>query len=138
MSTVPAMDALVPHRRAMQLLDAVLRWDDLSVTCVVTLRDGAAFVVDGRAPTSLCLEHIAQAAAAHLGLRAGETPRRGHLIAVRELVLHAPHLVVGDALEVTATRDGESDDVARYAGSVSRGGVCVAEATITVRMQGAP
>ncbi len=111
------LEALVPHRGPMLLLDRVTGREGPTVTCEVTVREGATFVEGGRVPAAAFLEYMAQAAAAHAGLR-GEGGRAGFLLGARELVLHADGAAVGERLEVRATLDWEGGAMASYLGEV--------------------
>ena len=64
------MDAWVPHRGAMNLLETVERCDDESIVARVRVPDHGLFVgVDG-VPAWVGIEYMAQAVAAWSGARA--------------------------------------------------------------------
>lgn len=86
----------------------------------------------GRAPASICVELIAQAAAAALS-SVGEG-RRGHLLAVRSLALYADSVSVDEPLVVSAEVSSEGD-LARVRGEVRLDGALLACATLTVRLE---
>lgn len=139
--TFPVIESLVPQRDAMMLLDRVVARDDDSATCELTVREGAAFVREGRVPAAVFLEYMAQAAAAFVGLRARDhhrAPREGYLLAAREMDLFTDGARVGDALRVRATRLDEDGALARFRAEVTRDGVTLATATLTVHLGAAP
>lgn len=123
----------LPHVGAMRWLGATGRREGEGLWCPVRLRSDGPFVRHGEAPASVCVELIAQAGAALLALCHEGPPRRGHLLAVRALSLHAPALRVDDALgvRVRATLGGE---LASVQGEVLRGEEVLAAATLTVRL----
>lgn len=125
----------LPHQGAMRLIEGPATFGADVVQCRAALRADGPFTRDGRAPASLCVELIAQAAAALLA-RDGDGPRGGHLLAARGLELFADELRVGDELEVRA-RVARSDDLATVEGSVHRRGERVATARLTVLRRGA-
>ncbi|MFO0624677.1 MAG: hypothetical protein U0325_03605 [Polyangiales bacterium] len=128
-----AVPLRVPHAGAMRWLDAHGWREGDALCCPVSLRDDNPFVRAGAAPSSVSVELIAQAAAALLALDASEAPRRGHLLAVRALTLHAPTLRLDEPLRVRvrATLGGE---VAAVQGEVLRDAEVLASASLTVRL----
>lgn len=132
----PPLEELLPHRPPMLLLDALVAAEDKAVTCRVTLREGAPFVRAGRASALLALEYFAQAVAALFAFKArsADAPpfRGGVLLGARELELAAPHLRVGDTLDVTCREHWASGPVAHYQCALHRGDERVAAGAITV------
>lgn len=113
------IEELVPHRAPMLLLDRVTAFEGASVTCEVTVRDGAMFVEEGRVASPVFLEYMAQTAAAHAGLTAHHgASRAGMLLGARELVLDVDEARVGEVLTVTATLDADDGVTALYLGEV--------------------
>lgn len=99
--------ALIPHAGAMCLLDSVVGWDSISITCLASSHRDADHPLarDGRLDCVCGIEYAAQAMAVHFGLTAGQRPTSGYLASVRDVVCHVARLdlLAGD-LEVTATR----------------------------------
>lgn len=138
--TFPPIESLVPQRGAMRMVDRVVARDARSVTCELAVREGAAFVRDGRVPAAALVEPMAQAAAALIGLRArdaGGAPGVGHLLAAREVDLFADGARVGDVLRVRADCLDDDGSLARFRAEVTRDGALLATATLTVRRGGA-
>jgi len=82
---------------------------------------------------------MAQAVAAYAGLvarSAGEPIRIGYLIGVRELKLEAESFVPGDVLTVRARRVWGDDQLGNFEADVTRSGVEVARASLTVFREG--
>lgn len=124
----------LPHEGPMRWLGASGRREGDALRCPVRLRADGPFVRHGEAPSSVSVELIAQAAAALLALSDEGPPRRGHLLAVRALSLHAPMLRLDDALTVRV-RASLGGELASVRGEVLRGDEVLADATLTVRLE---
>lgn len=105
-NSIPPVDALVPHRGDMLWLERLVRADEDVVEALATPREGAWYVEGGEGmPAWLGLELMAQAVAAHAGLRgwrAGEAPKPGVLLGCRLYEAYVPSFPAGGALRVTA------------------------------------
>ncbi|MEZ4393144.1 MAG: hypothetical protein R3A48_18815 [Polyangiales bacterium] len=119
----------------MRLIEGPAAFEADAVQCRAEVRADGPFTRGGSAPASVCLELIAQAAAALLA-RGDDGPRGGHLLAARSLELFADELRVGDLLDVRA-RVARSEGLATVDGSVHRGRERVATARLTVLRRGA-
>jgi predicted hotdog family 3-hydroxylacyl-ACP dehydratase len=99
------MDAWVPHRGAMNLLDAVVHCDEHAVEARVRVpADGVFANADGM-PAWVGIEYMAQAVAAWSGARAragGGSPRIGYLLGSRRYEAAVPAFEVGAELQVFA------------------------------------
>jgi predicted hotdog family 3-hydroxylacyl-ACP dehydratase len=102
----PEVAGLVPHAGPMRLIARVLAHDESSTTCEVVVDEQALFRdAEGRIPSYLALEYMAQCVAAHAGLQAraaGESPRVGFLVGSRRLRLHCLDFGAEGRLEVRA------------------------------------
>jgi predicted hotdog family 3-hydroxylacyl-ACP dehydratase len=136
------IEALIPHRGAMCLLDRLLRWDDERIECLA---------VDHRDPdhplrtasglmASAAIEYAAQAAALHGGLSAqaaGATARPGFLASARDVRLalwrldDLPVLPV-DALHILAERQAADATRLLYAFRVRHGDREIASGRLAV------
>ena len=115
----PPLETLVPHRAPMLLLDRVTGFEGASVSCELTVREGAMFVTDEGVAASVFIEYMAQAAAAHAGLTAiGAVARAGSLLGAREFVLDVDRARIGEVLTVRATLDWDDGVSALYLGEV--------------------
>ena len=132
--------AMIPHQDAMCLWDAVIAWDDRSVT----LRSGShrdphnPLRSDGQLRALHLCEYGAQAMAVHGGLRArdgGAAPRPGMLVALRGVQLHVARLdeLAGD-LDCVAEVLIESDASQQYAFRIRCNGVLLAEGRAAVML----
>jgi len=134
------IEAHIPHRGAMCLLDGVLEWDARHVVCRASSHGDPAnpLRVGGTLPAACGIEYGAQAMAVHGGLRAppdqGAAP--GYLVAVRNAQLHAARLddIAAD-LEVSATCRVADPTGLAYDFTVSAGGRLVAEGRATVALR---
>lgn len=122
----------LPHAPPAQLIDRVNQHDARHIACSARLRALPYADADARIETSLCIELVAQAAAAHLALRGDGSARPGVLLAVRRAQLHVASLQVDDDLEVHATLTTSADPLAHYSGRVLRGAEEVAALDISV------
>jgi predicted hotdog family 3-hydroxylacyl-ACP dehydratase len=109
----PAIEELVPHRAPMLLLDRVEDDGDRTTTCGLTIREDSSFVENGAVPSYLALEYMAQAVAAHAGLRdvrKGQPVSIGYLIGARNVEFLVDEFRVGDQLRIIVSHvwcDGE-------------------------------
>jgi len=100
-----AMDAWVPHRGAMSLLDAVAHRDELGVEARVRVPAAGLFNVEGGVPAWVGIEYMAQAIAAWSGGRAragGGSPKIGYLLGSRRYEAVLPVFPAGAELRVLA------------------------------------
>jgi predicted hotdog family 3-hydroxylacyl-ACP dehydratase len=90
------IEALVPQRGAMCLLDRVLSWDADGIVCASAShrRDDNPLRARGRLHAVAGIEYAAQAVALHgaLAARAGRAIGPGVLASLREVELHAERL----------------------------------------------
>ncbi len=100
-----AMDAWVPHRGAMSLLDAVEHCDDERIEARVRVPAGGLFEGADGMPAWVGIEYMAQAIAAWSGARArtaGGSPRIGYLLGSRRYEAAVPAFEAGAELRVFA------------------------------------
>jgi len=135
MMTYPPPSSLLPHSGRAILLDEVVEADAERIVCRVLIRADSPFVENGRVPSVVVLEYMAQAIAALAGLQAkasGNEPRVGLLLGTHELTLAADTLGVGDELLVEANRVFGDDSMGSFDCITSRSGTQVAAATLNV------
>jgi predicted hotdog family 3-hydroxylacyl-ACP dehydratase len=101
--TVLDIDALVPHRRPMRLIDEILAIeDDAATTAAVVTRDWPTFAA-GAAHALLMIELVAQTAAVVGGYKALTTPsgrpaRKGMLVGIKRAAFQVDRLPRGTRL----------------------------------------
>lgn len=135
MSAFPPIARLLPHGPPMILVDEVVADGGGVTVCRVVVREGAAFVEDGRVPAVVAIEYMAQTVGAFAGLRAREAGlpvRVGYLLGTRELVLETDSFAVGDELRIEAREVWNDLPLGAFACTVTRAGVRVAAATLNV------
>ena len=99
------MDAWVPHRGAMNLLETVEHCDELGIVARVRVPSEGLFAADGGVPAWVGIEYMAQAIAAWSGARsrqAGGSPRIGYLLGSRRYEAAVPAFAAGLVLQVFA------------------------------------
>ncbi len=99
------MDAWVPHRGAMSLLETVEQCNELGIVAVVRVPAEGLFNGDDGVPAWVGIEYMAQAVAAWSGARAragGGSPRIGYLLGSRRYEAAVPAFRVGAELRVFA------------------------------------
>jgi len=106
MGTFSAIEDLLPHRGAMLLLDSVVSADERSIVANATVREAAWYLDEqGGMPAWIGIELMAQAVAAHAGLRGrleGKPPGRGVLLGCRAYRARVPRAPAGAVLKVSA------------------------------------
>lgn len=135
MLSCPSIEALLPHRAPMILLDEVHDVAAESIICKVILRASSPFVENGRVPAIVGLEYMAQCVAAFAGLQAfrqGRPVRVGYLIGARLVEFSVDAFEVGEELDVRATRVWGDDALGNFECSVDSIGRRVAAAVLTV------
>lgn len=140
MTEYPKLEALLPHRAPMILLDHVQDEADGSLTCKVTLRPESPFVENGSVPAVVATEYMAQCVAAYAGLRAvrrGEPVQTGYLIGARTMEFAIDAFSVGEELIVKVRHVWGDDILGNFQCTVDSSGRRVASAVLTV-FQGDP
>ena len=106
MSDAHPLDAWLPHRGRMRLIDSVERCDAEGIACTAVVRPDGLFTGPDGMPAWIGVELMAQAAAAWSGARsreAGGGPRVGYLVSARRYDAHVPVFAPGAALTVRAS-----------------------------------
>ncbi len=136
----PPVARLVPHEPPSRFIDEVLDSDENGIVCSARVAPDNLYVRAGKARSVVCIEYMAQAIAAFSGSRrdAGAKPRIGYLIAATRLALLVDAIHEGDVLRVEARRVWGDSALGKFECSVSRGGVLIASASLSVFMPGVP
>jgi predicted hotdog family 3-hydroxylacyl-ACP dehydratase len=128
------VEELVPQRGTMCLLESIDDYGDSWLQASLSIRPDSAFAGAAGVPGWLCIEYMAQAAAAFAGLeqvQAGEFPSIGLLIGTRYYHCMFDVIPIGSRISVhvkIALRD--SEDFAAYECTLSSGGQIFAECTL--------
>lgn len=138
------IEALIPHRGAMCLLDALLECDDGQIRCRATAHTDLAHPLRTAQglPAAAALEIASQAMALHgaLNAPAGAPARAGFLASARDLRLHVAWLDQAPGpLVVQATRLAGDAQQALYRFALhDAGGRALAEGRAAVILDGEP
>ena len=131
-----AMDAWVPHRGAMNLLDTVERFDDLAIEALVRVPSQGLFNTADGVPAWLGIEYMAQAVAAWSGARAragGGSPKIGYLLGSRRYEAAVASFPVGAELRVLAQCELMGDNgLGLFDCRIEHGGRVVANGRLSV------
>jgi 3-hydroxymyristoyl/3-hydroxydecanoyl-(acyl carrier protein) dehydratase len=120
----PPMDALVPHRPPMRLVERFVGEAEGGATCLARIAEGCGFAQGAAAPAIAMLEAAAQTAAAWEALRrsrasGGREPRIGYLVSARDVVLGRATVPVDTALHATVRLDAHAPPLSHYVVSVA-------------------
>ena len=135
------IEAMIPHKDAMCLWDAVVDWDDGRIRLRSTSHRDPAHPLrsDGRLRAVHLCEYGAQAMAVHGGLRgaaAGGAPKVGFLVALRDVTVHVARIDdLSGALEGEAELLAESPATQQYAFRLYHDGTLLAEGRAAVMLQ---
>jgi predicted hotdog family 3-hydroxylacyl-ACP dehydratase len=106
MSDAHPLDAWLPHRGRMRLIDGVTRCDADTIDCTAVVRPDGLFAGADGMPAWIGVELMAQAAAAWSGAQpraaGGGVPRVGYLVSARRYDAHVPVFAAGATLVVSA------------------------------------
>jgi predicted hotdog family 3-hydroxylacyl-ACP dehydratase len=131
-----AMDAWVPHRGAMNLLDSVAHCDEQAIEARVRVPADGLFTDAQGMPAWVGIEYMAQAVAAWSGARArvgGGSPRIGYLLGSRRYEAAVPFFEAGAELQVFAQCELMSDNgLGMFECRIERDGRVLAGARLSV------
>ena len=135
MSGYPPIEAILPHRAPMILLDQVEEDSPDSIACSVTLHAESPFAEGASVPAVVATEYMAQCVAAFAGLnsfRRGDSIRIGYLIGARTIEFSVDRLPFDRRLLVRAKRTWGDDALGRFDCCVELDGERVVSAVLTV------
>jgi predicted hotdog family 3-hydroxylacyl-ACP dehydratase len=130
------IEALIPHRGPMRLINRLIEADDESVRVEVDIPHQGHFVRNGAMPGFVGIELMAQAVAAWAGARAnraGRAPRVGFLLGSRCYECRVAAFPAGATLEVQACCELMADNgLGMFDCTITRDGRTLATARISV------
>lgn len=100
------LDELVRHRGDMSLLDEVLAYGDTWLQARATLTQNNLFLTDGKVPSWVGIEYMAQSVAALAGTRSrsnDEPARVGFLVGTRKFQVEQPAFSIGSILTIVVS-----------------------------------
>jgi predicted hotdog family 3-hydroxylacyl-ACP dehydratase len=135
------IQALIPQKDAMCLLDSVEYWDGQRIICTSTQHRSAVNPLRTRAGLSSLhgIEFAAQAMAAHGGLTVAgrEAPHVGLLLSVRDCVFHCRRLDdIAAPLTIEAEQMGNNEETRLYRFRVSAQDVLLVAGRAAVMLGG--
>jgi predicted hotdog family 3-hydroxylacyl-ACP dehydratase len=119
----------------MMWLDRVVSRTEEEIVCTASVASAGVFACGDEVPACVCLEYIAQACAALVGLAAlgQEQPiRPGLLFGCRSLELEVDSLQTDDLLEIRVERTATASTAASFTGVVTRGAETIARGQVSV------
>lgn len=133
----PPIAELLPHRGHAVMLDAVLERSQNHIRVSRHITRSHPFFIDGHGvPAWVGIELMAQAAAAHAGLRSrrsGSAPHMGMLLGTRRYQMHTDYFTEDTQLEILAEREfGDSQGVGACRCSITSNGRILANATLII------
>lgn len=127
--------AIVPHRNDMLFLDGIEAFGDGSLKASAVIAD-SPFLRQGRAPSYIAFELIAQSISAYSylrGLRNGDEPLIGFILRVSDFTISRPFLADGSEVDISIHEDcALGDDLYSFTGSVSSDGEEIASGRLLV------
>src|SRR3569623_78774 len=131
------IEAIIPHRGTMLLIDAVTAFDEQTLSARATVHADAWYAdAQGAMPAWIGIELMAQSIAAHvalLAMRGGGRARPGVLLGSRSYKALQPSFAGGAQLQIHATELLRSDEGhGAYECTIHHDDVCCAEAVIKV------
>ena len=113
MHTMLPIDAYIPHRGAMRLIDRLVEHDADSVVVETRVPFDGLFLEAAGMPAWVGIEYMAQAIAAWAGVKAqvrGEAPKIGFLLGTRRYTCTRAHFAHGLVLRIEARREVMGDN----------------------------
>lgn len=101
------IDQVVPHANSMSLLDRIEEYGDENLRASALITADSLFLTDGKVPSWVGIEYMAQTIAAFAGVQAlleNDSVKVGFLVGTRKYLIDAPSFAIGDTLSITAQR----------------------------------
>lgn len=101
----------------MILVDDYHYADDTYIEADLLIRQDAPFCVDGKIPSYICLEYMAQTIAMWrgiLGKKVKDQPKIGYLVSCRNFVLFQDYFIVGEQLKISGKLKCMIDQMASF------------------------
>jgi 3-hydroxymyristoyl/3-hydroxydecanoyl-(acyl carrier protein) dehydratase len=132
---VAALDALLPHRLPMRLVDSIARELADGLVCTASVPQACALAQHGYAPALAGVEAAAQTAAVWEALRrwrqsGGGAPRIGYLVALRDMVFFAEQVAVGSPMLAAIQLEASAPPLTHYRVETCVGGKVLVRGTI--------
>ncbi len=127
-------ESLIPHRRAMKLLDRVVNPGHNGLQAETTVAESWPLARAGSVSSLLCIELVAQAISALSTWRRGKEarPRPGLLVGIKEAQFFVASLTIGTIVKIHVERLYHLGNYAVFMGQVSSGSTLLCAATLQV------
>ncbi len=129
------IDALLPHRPPMVLLDKVIAYDNATIVASVAIAESSLFLTREGVPGHVGIEYMAQACGAFAGVQAldaREPVKIGFLLGTRLCRVLRPWFCIGDRLIVTAAIVFRDEQMAAFDCRIGIDGQIAADAQLKV------
>jgi predicted hotdog family 3-hydroxylacyl-ACP dehydratase len=130
-----SIDALLPHKPPMLLLDSVVGYDDAAVVTSVAITESSMFLTPRGVPGHVSIEYMAQACGAFVGIVALDTDQPvkiGFLLGTRSCRVLLPWFRVGARLLVSAALVFHDEQMAVFDCKIEIEGQLAAQAQLKV------
>jgi len=131
------VDALLPHRGRMLLVERIESLDDAQATVVSVANENWPLFADGVVSPLVLVELVAQTAGVHDGLKLIEkngsgSPSKGWLVGIKKATFHVDAILPGQAVTTTARNAFVFEDLREITGTANIDGTLAAEVTLQV------
>ena len=127
---------IVPHKDDMLLLDNIISFSAGSLTAEAVITSSSPFFSEGKVPSYISFELIAQAISAYSylkGLKNGDEPYIGFILRVSDFQFSSPYFVENDTVIIEVKEDCAVDEsLYSFAGTVRKNGEIVASGRLLV------
>jgi predicted hotdog family 3-hydroxylacyl-ACP dehydratase len=127
---------ILPHKAPMILLDKIIEFREDLLHTSVTITQDSLFLTNGKVPSYVSLEYMAQAIAAWNDIVSRQfSPsfqQLGFLLGTRKLKLQTPAFTIGTNLEVFGRCNYTDGEMGSFDCWIDHEGIQVASATLTV------
>lgn len=135
--TLYPLDAVLPHRAPMILIDAIADWNEREIRTHLTIRASCPFFIQDKGIAAhVAMEWMAQSCAAFVGVdavRARQPVKIGFLLGTRSFSAALDWFTEGEALDITARPVYRDANMGQFdCGVHRRGGPQLAKAQLTV------
>jgi predicted hotdog family 3-hydroxylacyl-ACP dehydratase len=134
-----AIDALLPHKPPMIVLDKVIGYDHTGLVASVTITNSSMWLSPDGVPGYVGIEYMAQACGAWAGaqaLDAGEPVKIGFLLGTRLCRVLVPCFRIGDRLMIAASIVFHDEQMAAFDCRIEIDGKLAADAQLKVYQPG--
>ncbi len=126
------LESMLPHRKPMLMISAVLESSDEQLIALSRIDANNPLLQDGCFPGYGCLELLAQASGLFLGLKMQGEAEPGAIVSVRDMHIKKCSLALDKDLYIETNFLGGSGSAAMFQGVVRQSDEIVMQASLTV------